>query len=756
MEVETNSPIEQEQDEQLVVTPKKAAGKVGFLLLALMASTVGVLCGLLLVYSTDLPQIDELERYRPSAITELYDDQGREIGSFALQRRVIVTYDDLPKLLRDAVISIEDKDFERHWGVDVWRVLGAAYRDFRSGGRVQGASTLTMQLSRNLFLSADKNFGRKIQEVMLAIQIERRFTKSQIFTMYANQIFLGHGVYGFEAGAEYYFSKHARDLALEEAALLAGLPKGPSVYSPIRNPERALHRRNMVINALLEDGKITAEEAAVAKSTPIRLHLQGAPNFVAPYFVEEVRRYLETKYGADEVHEGGLRVYTSLNLDYQRTAERAVLDGLAAYEHRHGWKGHLQNVSDLGQSVAAYLEPDWEQPIVAGSYVHGLVTTVTPGVATVKLGKVNGLLTAPDIAWTKARDLHALLRAGDLVYVRIVDVPLTRSDGASPPLHITLEQESGVQGALMAIENSTGDVKAMVGGRDFDVSKFNRATQALRQVGSSFKPYVYTAAVDQGAKPDDTILDAPVSFTNSSGVWSPHNYDNRFEGVVTLRHALAESRNIPAVKLAAKIGMPTVISYVRKFGITSKMEPYLPVALGAAEVTLQEQVSAFSAFPNDGVRVIPRYIRRVVDYEGHSLEENYPEVKDVISVETARTMTDLLEGVMLHGTAATAGARLKHALGGKTGTTNDFTDAWFIGFSPSTTCGVWIGFDEKKSLGDREAGALAALPIWEQFMRVPIIEHPDESFPGKAAPASAIIKAQSQTTHPQAASVLSR
>jgi len=313
-----------------------------------------------------------------------------------------------------------------------------------------------------------------------------------------------------------------------------------------------------------------------------------------------------------------------------------------------------------------------------------------------------------------------------------------------------------VQGALMAIENSTGDVKAMVGGRDFDVSKFNRATQALRQVGSSFKPYVYTAAIDQGAKPDDTILDGPVSFTNASGVWAPHNYDNKFEGVVTLRHALAESRNIPTVKLAAQIGMPTVISYVRRFGITSRMEPYLPVALGAAEVTLQEQVSAYSAFPNDGVRVIPRDIRRVVDYEGHSLEENYPEVKDVISVETARTMTDLLEGVMLHGTAAAAGAKLKHALGGKTGTTNDFTDAWFIGFSPSITCGVWIGFDEKKSLGDKESGALAALPIWERFMQVVIADHPEESFPGKVAARSTVIKAQTQTTHPQAARVISR
>jgi len=756
MPVETNPLIEQEQDEQLDVTPKRTAGKLGFLFLALIAATVGVSAGLLLVYSTDLPQIEELEHYRPSAITQVYDDQGREIGSFALQRRVIVTYDDLPKLLRDAVISIEDKDFERHWGVDVWRVLGAAYRDFRSGGRVQGASTLTMQLSRNLFLSADKNFGRKIQEVMLAIQIERRFTKPQIFTMYANQIFLGHGAYGFEAGSQFYFSKHARDLTLEEAALLAGLPKGPSVYSPIRNPERALHRRNMVINAMLEDGKITAEEAALAKSSPIRLHLQSAPNSVAPYFVEEVRRYLESKYGADEVHEGGLRVYTSLNLDYQRLAERAVLDGLASYERRHGWKGNLQNLFNMRQLIASYSEPDWDQPIETGSYVHGLVIAVNSNVATVKLGKVNGLLTPADVAWTNQKDLRSLLKIGDLVYVHVTDIPLPKADGVTPPLHIALEQESGVQGALMAIENSTGDIKSMVGGRDFDVSKFNRATQALRQVGSSFKPYVYTAAIDRGAKPDDTILDAPVSFTNASGVWAPHNYDNKFEGVITLRHALAQSRNIPTVKLAAQLGMPTVISYVRKFGITSKMEAYLPVALGAAEVTLQEQVSAYSAFPNDGVRVIPRYIRRVVDYEGHSLEENYPEVKDVVSVDTARTMTDLLQGVMQHGTAAAAGTRLKHPLGGKTGTTNDFTDAWFIGFSPSVTCGVWMGFDEKKTLGEKESAAIAALPIWERFMQAAIIEHPDESFPGKSGSQSPVIKAQSATTHPQAASVVAR
>lgn len=744
MEIETK-PIS-EQD----VTPRhKLAGRVGFLLLALMAAAVGALGGLLLVYSTDLPQIGELEHYRPSSITELYDDQGREIGSFALQRRVIVSYDDIPKVLREAVISIEDKDFERHWGVDVWRVLGAAYRDFRSGKSAQGASTLTMQLSRNLFLSSDKNYGRKIQEIMLAIQIERRFTKQQIFTMYANQIFLGHGVYGFEAGAEFYFSKHAKDLTLEEAALLAGLPKGPSFYSPIRNPERALRRRNLVINSMMEDGKITADAAGHAKSTPLRLHLQTTPNSLAPNFVEEVRRYLESKYGSEEVHEGGLRVYTSLNLDQQKVANRAVLDGLAAYEHRHGWKGNLENVFSSGQTIASYADPDWEQPIEAGSYLHGVVSAIAPGAAIIKLGRYSGVLTPADIAWTKAKDPASLLKLGDIVYVRVLDAPSPRADLTSQPLRITLEQESGVQGALMAIENSTGDVKALVGGRDFDESKFDRATQALRQVGSSFKPYVYTAAVDKGAKPDDTIVDEPVSFPSPSGPWSPHNYDDRFEGVITLRHALAESRNIPAVKLADKVGMPTVISYVRKFGITSKMEPYLPVALGAAEVTLQEQVSAYSTFPNDGVRVVPRFIHKVVDYDGHVREENYPEVKDVIGVDTARTMTQLLEGVIQHGTAATAGAKLKHALGGKTGTTNDFTDAWFIGFSPSITCGVWIGFDEKKSLGDKEAGALAALPVWEDFMHAVIQEHPDESFPGTQPQPAPVVKAQTNVPHPR-------
>jgi len=684
-------------------------GRVLFGLLMLLSALVGASAGLLLVYSTDLPQAEQLEHYRPSSITELYDDHGQVIGSFALQRRVVASYSDFPPVLREALISVEDKDFYRHWGVNVWRIAGAAYRDIESGGKVQGASTLTMQLARNLFLSPERSFQRKVEEALLAIQIERRFTKEQIFTLYANQIFLGHGVYGFEAASEYYFSKPAKQLTLDEATLLAGLPKAPGLYSPINHPDRALKRRNLVINAMLEDGKITAKQANDARNQPIQLKLQKDPNSLAPYFVEEVRRYLENKYGTDQVHQSGLRVYTTIDIDLQRAANQAVLDGLAAYERRHGWKGHLENVLNEGFSLTGYQHSDWDDEPEVGGYIHALVTAVVPGSATVKFGRYAATLAQADAAWTQQK-LQSILRTGDIIYVKILSLP------AEGKARVGLEQDSGAQGALVTIDNAAGGIKAMVGGRDFEQSKFNRATQALRQVGSSFKPYVYTAAIDQGAKPQDTIVDAPVIFQTASGPYFPHNYDEKFEGTITLRRALAQSRNIPALKLADTLGIKTVIDYAHRFGITSNLPPYLPVALGAAEVTLFEQTSAFSVFPNDGVRVLPRYITRVTDYEGRVMEEDYPEVKDVISLRTARIMTAMLREVVLHGTAIAA-VGMKFPLAGKTGTTNDFTDAWFIGFSPSMTTGVWIGYDEKKSLGAKETGAHAALPIWMDFMK---------------------------------------
>jgi penicillin-binding protein 1A len=716
---------------------RKVVGRVLFGFLVLLSAVVGATVGLLLVYSTDLPQVEELERYRPSSVTELYDGQGRVIGTFALQRRVIAAYDDYPEVLRNALISIEDKDFYRHSGINVWRIIGAAYRDIESGGKVQGASTLTMQLARNLFLSPDRSFYRKVQEALLAIQIERRFTKPQIFTLYANQIFLGHGAYGYQAASEYYFSKPAKKLTLEEAALLAGLPKAPQYYSPITHPERALKRRNLVLNAMLEDGKITAAQAAEAKSKPIALNLQKDQNALAPHYVEEIRRYLEAKYGSDQVLEGGLRVYTSLDMDMQKAARQTLFDGLAAYERRHGWRGKLLNVIAQGQKIDKYEDPDWDQEPEVNGYVHALVTQVAPGAADIRFGSHTATIAPADMSWIlpKAKlKIPEVLHPGDIVYVKVLALD------AGGKARVSLEEDSGAEGALVAIDNATGEIKAMVGGRDFNLSKFNRATQALRQVGSSFKPYVYTAAIDEGASPDDTIVDAPITFQTASGPYTPHNYDGKFEGTITLRRALAQSRNIPALKLADHVGIKTVIEYAHRFGVTANIPAYLPVALGSAEITPLEQTSAFSVFPNDGVRVAPRYITKVTDYEGRILEEDFSDIKDAVSSRTARIMTSMLREVVLHGTAVAA-AKMPYPLAGKTGTTNDFTDAWFVGFSPALTCGVWIGYDEKKSLGDKETGARAALPIWMQFMNVALAgKDPGEFQPAPAMGNPAVAK----------------
>jgi len=382
---------------------------------------------------------------------------------------------------------------------------------------------------------------------------------------------------------------------------------------------------------------------------------------------------------------------------------------VAAYERRHGWKNHLLNVVSSGLALDTYEDADWDDEPVPNAYLHALVTAVGPGSATVKFGRYHSTLSQQDAAWTQKK-LQGLFKVGDLCYVKVLSL------SGDNTARVTLEQDSGAQGALIALDNATGEIKAMVGGRDFNDSKFDRATQALRQVGSSFKPYVYTAVIDQGGSPDDTVLDAPISFETGSTPYTPHNYDEKFEGTITLRRALAQSRNIPTLRLADRIGIKTVIDYAHRFGITSNLPAYLLVALGAAEVTLLEQTSAYSVFPNDGVRLVPRYITKVTDYDGRVLEENFPEVKDVISVRTARIMTGMLEEVVQHGTAVAAGS-LKLPLAGKTGTTNDFTDAWFVGFSPTMTCGVWIGYDEKKTLGAKETGAHAALPIWMDFMK---------------------------------------
>jgi penicillin-binding protein 1A len=702
---------------------RKLAGRFTFAVLASLSALVGSLAGLMLVYSVDLPQINDLERYRPSTTTELYDQKGRPFGSFALERRIIVNYDDFAPVLRQAVISIEDKNFESHWGINVFRVGGALWHDITSHGRAQGASTLTMQLARNLFLSSERTTARKVQEAYLSIQIERSFTKEQIFTLYGNQIYLGHGQYGFEAASEYYFSKHASELNLTEAALLAGLPKGPVAYSPLLNPEKALRRRNLVLTEMEADKSITHQQAETARAAPLGLHIPQPEMSVAPWFVEEVRRELEKQFGSEEVHEAGLRVETTLDLDLQQVANHAVTDGLATYEHRRGWQGAAVNVITQGINPDEYKHPDWTMRVQPGDYTHALVTSVLPLEIRARVGNQKIVMTPEDWKWTGSPHGDTLVKPGDLIYVQLG----TAMEGNARKA--TLEQDSGAQGSLMAIDNTSGDVLAMVGGRDYITSQFNRATQSERQTGSSFKPYVYTAAIEAGIKPEDIIVDGPVSF----GSYTPHNYEGDYMGAISVLTAFAHSRNIPALKLAERVGMHKVIEVAHRFGVTSNIPAYLPVALGAVEITLQEQVASYAVFPNDGIRVSPRLLRKVSNADGITLWEQPPAVQEVTSQQTARTMMRLFKQVICCGTGGAA-SQLKHPLGGKTGTTSDYTDAWFLGFSPSVTCGVWVGFDSRQSLGEKETGAKAALPIWMTFMKSAIQGKDNESFPGDAAP----------------------
>ncbi len=709
------------------ITGDTLFGRLAFTFLVLCAIGIGAAAGLLFVYTSDLPEIRALEDYRPNVVTELYSDDGQSIGTFALQRRILITYPQIPQVLKDAILTTEDQHFEEHWGVDIPRVLQAASHDIVQHRLAEGASTLTMQLAGGLFLNrSDRSAHRKIQETLLAIQIERHYTKDQIFTMYCNQIYLGAGNYGFEAASEYYFSKPIGQLTLPEAATLAAIIRGP-IYAPINHPERALARRNLVLSLMAHDRKISEDQAHAAMKLPLGLHIASTRNDLAPYFVEEVRQYLEHTYGTAAVHEQGLRVYTTLNVSMQRAADQAVRDGLHTYDRRHGWRGNLPSIFPANSAPNAtllekYQNEDWHNAIQKGDYVTGLVTSVEPTYASIKIGSYRAMLTPADFAWTGKKTPEQLLKVGDLVCVSVKEI-------SGITLRVQLEQVPVAQAALLTIDNPTGEIKAMVGGYDFEDSKFNRATQASRQTGSSFKVYVYANALEQGMSPFDTVVDEPIAIRSGGQNYSPRNYDNKFEGRITLRRALADSRNVPAVRILDKIGVNSTIDLARKFGISSPLPPYLPLALGAADLTLFEHTSAFTVFPDDGIHIEPHYIRRVTTYDGVVLEEPKPDVTDVIPPETARTMVAMLEEVVQFGTGVHA-KELGRPSAGKTGTTNDFTDAWYIGFTPQITTGVWVGNDDPRiSLGKKETGAQAALPIWLEFMQQATQGTPVEDFP---------------------------
>src|SRR5438093_1541371 len=468
---------------------------------------------------------------------------------------------------------------------------------------------------------------------------------------------------------------------------------------------------------------ISAKLAAEAKAKPITLKPRRRED-LAPYFVEWVRQSLADKYSTDVIWRRGLRVYSTLNIGMQEAANKALRDGLRDYDKRHGWRGPIDNIlRQPPASLETYTHPDWRNMLRPGDIVTGLVVNAGKSEATVRVGKYTAALGAKEIVWTKAKSPAAILKAGDLVRLQIVSL-----DANGKTASALLDQTPQVQGALITIQNSTGEIKAMVGGYDFESSEFNRATQALRQVGSTFKPFVYSAALERGLTPDSSIIDSPISFTDSLGrVWTPANYDGKFKGPITLRQALTESRNVPTIKIASLIGIKNVLVMARRFGLTAPMEPYLPMAIGACEATPLEMASAFTVFPNLGLQPKPYFIRRIDDYDRVKKEETLPQIRKVLEPEISEQMLGLLQNVVQNGTA-TAAKSLGRPLGGKTGTTNDFTDAWFVGFTPSLTTAVWVGFDTKKTLGNKEAGAVVALPIWIHYLEDTLKDKPVEQF----------------------------
>ncbi len=696
----------------------------GFLIVIVVA--VGAGFGILLGYKYNLPQIQSLEDYRPDVITDVYSDDNKVIGEFAIERRIIISYDEIPPYLQLAILAAEDSQFYSHSGINYFSNIRAFYRDLVKMRMAEGASTITQQLARMLLGSYEKTADRKIKELLVAWKIEKQYSKQQILTLYCNQHNMGRGIYGIAAAAETYFGKPLKDLTLEECALIAGLPRNPTLYSPTLHPAAALKRRNWVIDRMVVEHMISPKLAEESKAKPMVVKTPTHDDTeIAPHFVEWVRESLAARYSTDEIWRKGLQVYTTLNIPMQRAARTALQEGLRNYDKRRGWRGPIGNVLKTpSTSIANYFHPNWRRNIHPGDIAVGLVEDVGSAEATVRIGAYHGMLNNKDIAWTNSKSVGQVLKPGDLAYFKILSL-----DEARKTVSISLEQRPAVEGAIIILQNSTGEIKAMVGGYDFESSEFNRATQALRQVGSTFKPIVYSTAFEKGMNPDSTVMDTPISFTDALGrTWEPHNYDGKFKGEITIRQALTESRNVPTVRVASLIGIKNVVVMARRFGITTPLEPYLPLALGACEVTPLEMASAFTVFPNLGVQAKPYFIHKVEDYDHVKKEESVAQKHQVLKPEITQQILGLLQNVVQNGTA-TAAKSLGRPIGGKTGTTDNFTDAWFIGFTPSITAAVWVGFDEKKTLGDKQSGAVVALPIWIECMKEILKDKPVEDFP---------------------------
>jgi len=710
-----------------------------------LALSAGALTGIIASYylnnSRYSVEVSALATYRPPQVTTIYADDGETIlAEFAIEKRIPLKIQDVPDRVTDALLAIEDYRFRDHIGIDPYRIIGAVFKNITTG-KTEGASTITQQLAKNLFLYKDQTYTRKINEWAVALQIERFYTKDQILEMYMNYVFLGAGAYGFEAGSRTYFGKSVKDLSLEEAALLAAIPKSPE-YSPTRNMEKAKMRRDIVLDQMAKyfPDKYSQAEVDAAKAKPIQLastaYYQSQPKSTAwDYPVEEIRKYLEQKY-TTRVAQGGLKVYSTINIEAQKIATRVIREKLRDYDRGRKWRSEypsmlvddngdpLTDPKEIAKSLENYKHPDWYgDEYQEGEYLKGLVMKVNPAAdeVGVRFGRFKAVVKASDMGRSGKRPKDEL-KPGFLAEFLIKKV--NKDDQT---LEVELEQVPEIQAALTTIDAHTGEVVAMVGGYDFQSNKFNNATQGLRQTGSCYKPFIYTAAVEDGMTPDMIVSGAPIK----RGGWQPHNYDGSLgNGNVPMKIALAKSLNIPAVHLLEQVGIQAGGQMVRRFGISNPMAPSLPSALGASEASLIEMVSAYSSFPNKGIRMTPHLIRKVYNRDGSLLEEAEGTSSKVTSEYVALTMVKMMRGVTAPGGTAPGAQAAGQSLAGKTGTVNDHTDVWFIGYTPTYVTGVWMGNPERKeNLGNGMTGGHGALPYFNAFMNAFMKGKKRETFP---------------------------
>ena len=699
--------------------PKKKANwtlRIFFFLLTLMLFPAAAAVIGYYHFTQDLPSINSLMTYRPKTVSYVYADDGRVIGEFSIEHRVVVPLEQIPRHVILAFVAAEDANFFNHPGLDFIGILRAFIANLKAGRIVQGGSTITQQVTRSFLLTNEKTFTRKIREALLAYRIEQNLTKQEILYLYLNQIYLGEGAYGVESAARMFFDKHVSELTLAEAAVIAGMVKAPSRYSPSADPQKAKERQTYVLNRMMEAEFITLNQAVDALNEEI-VYRERPKTFwwLAPYYTEHVRRTLESMYGPDRLYMDGLRVYTAVNVELQDAARDAVQWGLEQLGQRQGYRGPIKHLKE--EDITQFLAngPNVDPPNV-GDEDKAVITAVDSSAQKleIKIGlRAPGVIRYDDYKWaTRGRHPDSVFKVGD-----VIEAKFQGQDEESGEWLYYLVPYPDAQSSLVCMENDTGEVKAMVGGRSFWESQFNRAVQARRQPGSSFKPFVYTAAIDSGYTQASNINDVVTEYQDGDKIWIPKNYGRSYGGPTTLYSGLIRSVNVVAVRLLERVGVQKVIEYARRMGIKSPLGANLSLALGTSEVTLLEMVAAFTTFPNLGERVEPMFIRRIEDRDGRIITEFGPQRIRAVNEDTAYIVLDMLRGVVMRGTGRVVSA-LGRPTGGKTGTTQDHADAWFIGFTTYYTAGVWVGRDRRVSMGPGEQGARTAAPSFLRFMKV--------------------------------------